>query len=209
MRPHAPLITAFVLVAAAGAVHGVWSGRWSSGDPLAEPVARLAGVPKTLGDWDGEDQTLGEKQQEKAGIGGYVLRRYRHRQSGEQVTLFLVCGRPGPISVHTPDVCYEGTGFARVGAVGAKAAAGAAFQAADFREQNTPVPARLRVWWSWSADGAWTTPKSPRWTFARAPALYKLYAVQRTLKPDGDADAVAGFVETLMPELRRALFETP
>ncbi len=207
MRKYAPLASALALIVAAGTVHGLWTGRWSTADPLAEPAARLAALPANFGDWQGEEQTLDAKQQERAGIAGYVLRRYQNRRGGEQVTLFLLCGLPGPVSVHTPDVCYEGSGFARAGAVGEYRAGDAAFQVAEFREQNTPVPARLRVYWSWSADGTWQAPRFPRWTFARATVLYKLYAVRRTLRDDIADDTVPAFLAALMPELQKALFE--
>ena len=31
--------------------------------------------------------------------------------TGKVVTLFLACGRAGPVCTHTPDVCYAGSGY--------------------------------------------------------------------------------------------------
>ena len=42
---------------------------------------------------------------------GYLLRTYTHRISGETFQVLLVCGKPGPTSLHPPDVCYQGAGY--------------------------------------------------------------------------------------------------
>ena len=31
------------------------------------------------------------------------------------VGVLLLCGRPGPVSVHTPDLCFPGAGFQEAG----------------------------------------------------------------------------------------------
>ena len=200
MRRYVPVVLALTFVVAAGVAHGVWTGRWGGRESLDEPLARLARVPASFGDWEGQDQALDERQRVRAGIEGYVLRRYRNRHTGAQVMVLLVCGRVGPIAVHTPDVCYEGAGYTRTGDVEGHAAGDAAFQVATFREENVPVPSRLRVYWSWSDGGAWRAPRFPRWAFARSPALFKLYVVRRTLRAD-DADPVPGFLPDLLAQL--------
>ena len=30
-------------------------------------------------------------------------------------TALILCGRPGPVSIHTPDVCYRGLGYEPTG----------------------------------------------------------------------------------------------
>lgn len=40
---------------------------------------------------------------------------YVHRTNGRAAAAMLMCGRPGPIAVHTPDVCYPGAGYRQVG----------------------------------------------------------------------------------------------
>ena len=43
-----------------------------------------------------------------AELEGWLARRYLHRRTGVVVHVLLLCGRPGPLSVHTPEVCYYG-----------------------------------------------------------------------------------------------------
>src|SRR5947209_8075957 len=91
---------AILLVVVCGTVHGRLTGRWekpAEPGPLAE---RLGKVSLELGDWQG--QVLDYDGHPAGGITGQLYRRYTNKQ-GAQVTLFLVCGQAGPVSVHTPD----------------------------------------------------------------------------------------------------------
>src|SRR5690348_7835778 len=131
--------TAFVILT--GLAQGYWTHRWSP--PLGQQVAaeRLARVPHEIGDWQGEDFQLPDNEVRAAGLTGYILRRYANRFAGEAVTLLIVCGPPGPISVHTPEVCYAGAGYEMAGKQARQAvetegpASGAAFWSADFRKR--------------------------------------------------------------------------
>ena len=88
------------------------SGRIAGSPPVetAQAAERLDAMPLELGEWDGE---VGEVKAGEAGAGvaGCIKRRYVHRKTGAVVSLFLVCGRPGPVSIHTPEVCYGASGF--------------------------------------------------------------------------------------------------
>jgi hypothetical protein len=203
--------TAFVILT--GLAQGYWTYRWST--PLGQQVAaeRLARVPHDVGDWRGEDLRLPEDHVQAAGLTGYVLRVYTNRFTGEVVTLLIVCGPPGPISVHTPDVCYGAVGYKMDGdpvrkTVEAEGLAdGSTFWTADFKKPRGDVDPGKRVTWGWSTGGAWQAVNKPRLTFARARALYKLYVV-RDLTPDSgraDADVGLAFLRRVLPELHAAL----
>jgi len=63
--------------------------------------------------------------------------------------------------------------------------------------------------WHWNAVGRWQAPSNPRWTFARAPALYKLSAVRaRGAKESSrpEEDPALDFMKLFLPELNKALF---
>ena len=42
---------------------------------------------------------------------GVLARRFVHQENGKIVTIYLACGRPGPICVHSPDACYTADGY--------------------------------------------------------------------------------------------------
>jgi len=215
--------TLFILVGlgvlvACGTVHGILTDRWTTATKVQEAVARLDAVPRTLGEWDGEDVELPAQEQEAAGGAGYLHRRYVHRQTGVVVGVLLVCGRSGPVAVHTPDVCYTGAGYQLTlppvqreveGEGGAEAAA---FQMIELEnKENATGPGRLRVYWSWSGGARWVAPRYPRLALAHYPVLYKLYVIQDVSRADETRkeESALRFMRILLPELQRSIFNAP
>src|SRR5262249_2268560 len=98
---------ALVLIVLSGIGQGFLSGRWRSQAVVSDRLQRLAGLPSTIGDWQGRDLEMDAGERDLARIDGYVMRDYLNRRTGDRLSLLIVCGRPGPISVHTPDVCYR------------------------------------------------------------------------------------------------------
>jgi hypothetical protein len=208
-----PLLAAGAVVISAGLLHGLWTNRWQTNRELDEAVARLRDVPRAVGDWHGEEQDLGPDGIRGTGAAGFCCRRYENRRSRQTVTVLLLCGRPGPVSVHTPDVCYEGAGYKMVGvptAVGVPVGGEvpeAPFKTARFKG-SVALPSELRVFWSWQAGGAWQAPEDPRLAFARQPALYKLYVIRRqaaTAKGRPEEDPAVAFLKVFLPALDEAL----
>src|SRR5262245_14554260 len=104
-----PGVIAVAAVVLTGLVHGYWTERWTPQEGPAPAAARMKDVSLVLGHWEGEALDFTPRQMD--GIAGYLYRRYVNRQSGQSVTVALCCGRPGPVAVHTPDVCYAGGGY--------------------------------------------------------------------------------------------------
>src|SRR5829696_5002011 len=98
-----PAVVALSLVAAYGVFEGLWTERWGPSANAGVVVERLAAVPLTVGEWEAQELTLSPREVEKAEISGYLSRQYVHRPTGNTLTVLLVCGRPGPVSLHTPD----------------------------------------------------------------------------------------------------------
>ena len=81
------------------------------------------------------------------------------------------------------------------------------FWSARFQKAGaTPDP--LRIYWSWSATGAWLAADNPRWTFGSYPFLFKLYVIHPLAKLDEPAvdDPAPEFLSLFLPELRKSLF---
>jgi hypothetical protein len=162
-------------------------------------------------DWDVEGGELNARVVEIAELEGYLNRRYVHRPTGAIISVLLVCGRAGPISVHTPDVCYGGAGYAEVGAPRPFKGPGelpAQFEVRDFLQSNAATPTRLRIFYAWGARGKWSVPSRPRIAFSSEPVLYKLYAVRQMNKADEpvEKDLTIELLRELMPQLQKALF---
>lgn len=194
-------------VLASGVAHGLSTGRWGTSADVTAAVDRMKALPRSVGDWRGDDMDLDPGQVNRAGIQGHVLRRYTNARDGRRLTLMLACGRPGPIAVHTPDVCYGGAGYERVADPTREEVRSGQFWAAQFHTPGAARAMRLDVFWAWSAADGWRAASNPRLEYARRPALYKLYVI-REVPPDATLDqdrACRNFLECLLPDLDRAL----
>lgn len=208
-----PYVIAVLLVLGAGAVQGVWTDRWSTSQELENAAARLEQVPMSFGDWVGTAQEFDAKEYARAGIVGGLFRRYTNRETGATVSVLIVCGRSGPISVHTPDVCYKGAGYSQLANYERAPVEGTkdnAFWWLRMQKQNTIIPEYLGIHFAWSPDGEWhaTPVDAARFTYAKYPYLYKLYVVRDLATTEGSAEAAEdiAFIGQFIPELRKALF---
>ncbi len=214
MRRLLPVAAAVVVLLFSGLVHGVWTDRWAAAPDLNEAVARMDALPLQLGDWEGE--ALPGKGRPNGGLAGALARRYVHRASGRAVTVFLGCGRPGPVSIHTPDVCYAASGFEvdtpkEFLLPNDSAARGAIFYTSRLVKTKAADKTELRIFWSWNAGGKWQVAENPRFAFVREQVLYKLYLLREagTGANPGPADAepCLELMNVLLPALDRALMD--
>jgi hypothetical protein len=208
---------AVVAVLVDGYVFGVWTDRWGDTPAMERAVERLKRVPMEIGEWQGEPLELGAAQAAEAGFSGHWLRRYERREDGMAVKVMLACGRPGPLSVHTPTICYAGAGYTESQSITTYSAAAkgvpAEFYKGMFGKPDAAIPVRLRVYWTWRTDAGWKVSERPRIEFARQPIIYKLYVTHAMTGLD-DAQtqedaAVADFLEVLVPALEKTLASDP
>jgi hypothetical protein len=206
-------IAGVVVLLLSGLVHGLWTQRWQPSSALDEAVARLDRVPLTIGSWHGQALDLDPAQAAQAGLAGWCYRRYEDAHGRGAVSVMLLCGPPGPVSVHTPDMCFPGAGYEMLGqpvpytAPSAASAQPAAFWTAGFSTPGLPIPQHLRVFWAWNTAGPWQAPKNPRLVFAPQRALYKLYVLCETMPADEGLEErlCTEFLPVLLPALQEAL----
>lgn len=183
-------LAAAVVIGLTGLAHGLWTGRWHVSHDLERAVADLDQVPLEVGSWQGEAVEIDAQQFRRAGADGFLVRRYRDRRTGRALSIMMVCGRPGPISVHTPDVCYGGAGYRLVAPpprvpIPLGDAGSAEFFAGKFQKEDSLASSYMRIFWAWRAPGGgWLAADNPRWTFARSAALNKLYLIREMDSPD-------------------------
>jgi hypothetical protein len=217
-----PVLASAAVLVAYGLVEGYWTDRWALSPELARAAERLAAIPVGVGDWQGEDGELDPRQARQGEIRAALVRRYTHRRSGEVLNVLLVAGRPGPIAVHSPEVCLGGAGLAIRGektreAIAAAGLSGeATFWVAQFHKADAAVPEAVEVLWSWTGGGDWQAVESPRLFFARERLLYKLYVTRPVVRPTSattpdsaggtEQGPVRDFLKVLLPEVKRCLF---
>jgi hypothetical protein len=210
------VLTAFALLALSGLAHGLWTGRWQPSDARDEALARVGRVPLTAGNWKGHDLEVDPAPFRQARAEAYWTRRYEDSK-GRAVTVILMCGRSGPLAVHTPDVCYRGAGYEMAAdpePVEVRSGSGgpAHFWMARFQKEGPGAEGQLRLFWSWSTGGGpWLAADRPRLAFAGQPDLYKLYVISDLTTPDGPlaGDPALDLLRDLLPSLDRALAPAP
>lgn len=202
----------FLLLAAAlllvdGVVYGRWTDRWGNGQAVEDAVTQLEQIPLRIGGWQAKPLAPAGAHAAQAGCAGFWVRRYERQHDGAVVDVLLACGRPGPLAVHTPDICYTGSGYVQAEAVGlytadaAEGAAPATFWQTRFNKPEALVPVSLRLLWSWHTAAGWHAARNPRLEFAGAPVLHKLYVIREMDgRDDRRDDAIcAEFLTAFLP----------
>jgi hypothetical protein len=206
------LVTAAVVVlVATGFSHGLRTDRWGTAQVVVDAARRLDAVPDKVGDWVSKPFEIDVKHLEIGQIAGYRARTYTHQPTGNEISVLLVCGRPGAIGAHTPDVCYGTTGYrfteepaVRTVKVGSETA-GLWHTVASKPEAQAE---HLQLLWAFSIDGTWQAAKNPRMDYVRSPFLYKLYVIRRLANPKAaqePGDPAMLFLETALPQIKSAL----
>ena len=203
----------------------VMSDRWAGSNVTAEQRAELLNkIPTKVGnDWIGEDKEVTEEVRDTAGAAGAVSREYRNVRTGEKVDLWLIVGHGRPVSAHTPDICYRGSGFEMRASENSQytmsfpGQSKAPFWTNTFFKEDITGRRLVRVFWSWynpeSSDHegkvVWEAPSNSRWYFGNTRALYKMYFTSEMSDPTETADnsACLRFAREFMPVVNEALAE--
>ena len=198
-------------------VHGHYANRWQTPPQASQVAARLQQFPTIIGDWElwQEGDPLSTAVERELGLLGYLTRQYRHRESGDVVSLLLLVGQPGPLIRHPPDVCYTSRANEPVGdpttllVEGEHGAAASRWRVLNYRRRN-PMLSTFRVAYAHTTDGVWDTPEWPRLAYGAAPLLYKaqiLYAPPTSSLPDNAAQIIAAFARTYSRAFRQHLIQ--
>lgn len=100
------VIVALVLTAAAAIVFSSFNSSMyeGAGEVMMEKL------PKSIGEWRGEDIPIPEKDYEILGTRNLIMRKYTHTLSEESVYLYIIYSVDNRKSVHPPEICYTGAG---------------------------------------------------------------------------------------------------
>lgn len=210
MRRSIAVFAVLALLVVSGAVSGVWKHRWASAG-LAANATKVVQLPAAAGEWEGRDKPVNPREVEAAQAAAIGQRVYVNRRTGQVATVMMVFGRAGPVSVHTPDVCYAGNGFDPIGSANRFAVAGN--QNDQFwhlrLKKRAAVPQLISVFYAWNDGGNWEASDNPRVEYAAEPALLKLYVVrERNADDDKDTDeSTQDLLQALVPMLKSSVAE--
>jgi Protein of unknown function (DUF3485) len=134
---------------------------------------------------------------------------YVDEQTGDRVSVAVIIGPPGPIAVHTPEICYSSQDYALT----------TERTAVPIRDRNqrehtlwqvelrpndvTGQP--LRVLYGWGTGDAWSATDDPRFAHASAPYLYKIQLSGPAAHGASNSDPCQNFLQWFLPELQTHL----
>jgi hypothetical protein len=208
------ILTSLLALGLTGFLHGRISDRWSYSDTLQGAVDKLFQLPLSAGDYEGTVLEVNTDRVVTKGSGAYVAALFVDRVRGETIRVTLVCGRPGPLSMHPPTSCFPAHGYKQPGAVTrAPVSVPGGSRSADFlktefvRDTGTGIE-HVPIYWSYGLNGNWMVPENPRIFWARQPAVYKLYVFRQSVGADAPLaeDPLMSFLQSYLPTLEQVLF---
>ncbi len=207
-------ITFAVLIIGAGALYqGFITDRWvpQNSELLQTFTARLADVPPEFDGWQSVETPLADKEFKATNCTGYVSRLYTNGTSRTGVSVYLVVGTARHITIHTPDWCMVGAGWKMESEpkpfnvqIGNDIHE---FTSSTFSKEDAQGVQRQRIFWSYSDDGKWLGPSSPKTYFAGKPALCKIYLSTDVGAKDEPAENPSiEFAKTFLPIVNANMF---
>jgi hypothetical protein len=192
----------------AGVVYGRLTQRWGPVPDLVAAARQLHSFPTELGDWKLlKEDTINESVRRILNCAGDLNRQYVNRRSGDTISLAIVLGPAGPISVHTPEICYSSRAYSiatprKQVLFTDHRGRSHAFWALTFHSNQVNAD-QLCVYYGWTSDGRWRAPESARFEFAGRPLLYKLQIAalappSQANTPSDSQDACAKFLTALL-----------
>jgi hypothetical protein len=202
--------------AGSGWLHGRLINRWGEETALQTAAQRLEQpLPLRLGPW-----RLVKSTEMEAGAleilqsAGHLQGIYSNDETGDSVIVQLVAGPSGPISAHTPEICYAGQEYAMAGerrriAISDLDGREHSFWQLQALSQHLSRP-DLHVLYGWSAGNSWEATDGPRFAFGGLPVLYKLQLarVATPRRSDHDLEPSSDFLARFLSHIQPRLVES-
>jgi hypothetical protein len=201
---------------AAGIFHRRMTNSWQTSPAARVAAERLKAMPVAdFGNWRLDRQT--EFTPDVLAIleqPAYLSRVYQHVQTGDTVTVVVLVGQPGPVSVHTPEICYSSRDYTLAGNRTRRevvAADGHKHQLWNLSlDPNQADQFPLEVVYGWTTGTAWEPADRPRYEFGGLSHLYKiqLAALTQERRGNSDFDPVQDFLTGFLAQLQPRLVES-
>ena len=212
------VILGALLTILSGVLHGHLRNRWGTPSKMLTAAERLRSIPAEFNGWKlQESEALSTDAVSMLECHGYINRVYVHEATGDVVLATLLMGPAGPLSVHTPEICYSSRSFelqsprelVRVPHPIGSGVGDAAFWGLTMRSRDLEART-LRIYYGWSDGARWVAPEQPRFTLAARPYLYKLQ-VASFIAPhllDESTDPCREFMRHFLPAAQQHLHQT-
>jgi hypothetical protein len=197
---------------------GLWLQHWTSradaqaATHLRAISAAMAGMPSVLGEWEGQPTDELDQADLPAETAGHACYIYRNLRTNQTVSVYLLCGPSRSVADHTPESCYPECSL-RMDAAPVKCTVStdrgeAELATSVFVREHCKASQRMRMFWSFAAQGTWEAPNVPAMRFGSARPLVKLYLISEEPLAQPPADSLGlEFAQLLLPATTSTLFE--
>jgi hypothetical protein len=202
--------------AAAGWLHGQLTNRWGHHPDSNLAAARLRQpLPVRVGHWTLERETELEPEVIRLlQCPASISRVYSHNQTGDRISVAVLLGPPGPISVHTPEICYSSHDYSitserELATLKDVAGDEHSFWQVTFKS-NGLDNARLRVLYAWTTGNRWAAAERPRFGYGGVKHLYKIQLASNTQPGDSleEFDPAKDFLGQFLMQLHPRLVDS-
>ena len=205
------VILAFGLTIGAALIYGQKSYRWGTNQQMVSLITAVDELPTEIGEWtQSYKQELDSSSKRLLNCFASFVGEYQHNVTSQRIQVGFLLGPAGPVSVHTPDVCFDSLNYRTVHKR-ARTKVGSGDFADSFWSiyfQSKDVDGGfLRSVYGWSVDGDWKSPDSSRLAFAGKPYLFKLQ-VSTTSDSQSDIEndrSIEQFLEQFTSVFRKQL----
>jgi len=165
---------------ATGVVTGTIGNRWQRPHDLgavAKSLEKITATPQ-VGPWRLMDTSrLSPEIAKLLHTSGDISCKYVNDQTGDLVDLVVLVGETGPLSTHSPEVCYSSREYQVVSepeSQKVESAAGPAEFLSMTLSSDGLDGSLLRVWYAWHNGAQWLAPRNARIALRAEPFLYKI-----------------------------------
>ena len=190
------LIVAILVVS--GIVQGNFTGRWIPADTdLSVELARVNGIPETIGDWRMSNQVEPKENVLKILLcKAYLQREYTNVETGDEVSVVWIAGPSGPTVAHIPEICYTSQNYEAKGErVRFDLKRGGSLWRNEFHSKGLAGD-EFVVLYGWSRGEDWQASSYPRIEFGGASLVYKVQVSAQV--SENNTDPAANFVNQFL-----------
>jgi hypothetical protein len=179
------LVFALAIVATLGVavVYGRWTNRWGQPTALLEAGKMLQALPHNFDNWEQrESSVLPPATLAILECDQYAQSVYVDRNTGRQIMCTLLVGPPGPMAVHTPEICYSAVDWKAIGErkrVTLDDKRPDTVWRSQFQDAHNSQESDIRVYYAWTDGNEWTAADEPRIQFGGRPFLFKVQVMER------------------------------
>lgn len=204
------MILGLMVILGSGVVQGIQGGRWGDPESLINAAQRLDEIPHQFGEWTSTENEISQRELQIAEAVGHFTRTYVNSETGKQISVMILCGKPGPISVHPPTVCFVGAGWGLESdpTITNFEPDNASFWTGRFGKNKDGQRIVMETKWGWSSTSNWKAFDNARLETAGQAFLYKMYISAAVIQSDNNVKNTEHqeFMDDFIPLVNKALF---